>query len=160
MSFIQTLSNRELNIAGTLLLDVIVAVYYFISLSCLPGGWNAEPKLVAPVVIKTIVIAIISATVVFTLINWRKGEEAKDERDYRFESKANSVAYFVLSLCLIVIIGHIAINALIAQNAAHPSIFESALTPSVIVHILLIALIVASVCKAFTQLFLYRRNAF
>ena len=159
MAWLANISNRELNIAATLLIDVGVTVYYLASLVALPGEVDfTSPALIA-VIGKIIIASIVISIVVFSLINWRTGEEIRDERDYRFEAKANNYAYLSLVICIVLILGHVVLNEWMVAFRPDNSWSALPLSPMFIAHLLLGALLIASAIKAVTQLVLYRRYA-
>jgi hypothetical protein len=156
MAFFSDFSNRELNIWATLGLDVGVTVYYFSQLLDMPDGLNGNIAELGGLVVKIIVFSIVFSIIVFGAINAR-GEEKRDERDYRFEAKANKIAYLTLSVCVIFLLGQITINEVgvtfWSSLSAHLP-----LSPIVISHLLLLALLLASTAKALSQMILYRRD--
>lgn len=161
MTFLSNFSNRELNIWSHLLLDVVVAVYYFSAVWTLSGGGLdvnlANIADLARVVGKIITFSIVYAIIVSIIIN-KRGEEPKDERDYRFEAKATGIAYVTLAVCVVLIMSQIFLNELGMAfwnlDRGNPIL----LTPAVTAHLLLISLIVAGAAKTLSQLVLYRRD--
>lgn len=156
MNALATFSNRELNIWATLVLDVGVAIYYFSSVLALPSGTDLHGKAMAGIIGEIIVWSFTYSILVFGYINSR-GEEKKDERDQGFEARANSMAYYVLTCAVVLLIGHVVLNSLFADYEKSLTI-PAMLSPVVIANLLLFALILASMAKALTQLFYYRRG--
>jgi len=149
MTLFSTVSNRELNIWATLILDVVVAVYYFSSIIAMPEVTMAA---LAALIGKIIVFSIVFSIVIFSLINAR-GAKKPDERDYRFETRANAIGYYTLSVGVVLVLGHIVIgNVMPIEQRVDTS------SPVVVANILLFMLILASCAKALSQLFQYRRG--
>lgn len=157
MKFLSNFSNRELNLWATLVLDVGVTVYYFSQVLGMPGGLDANLVELAKLVGKIIIFAIIFGIIVFSIINAR-GQEQLDERDYRFEAKANSIGHGTLVICAVLIIGHIVLNTLGLNYWPSNQKFLLSVSPMAIAHLLLLALILTSSVKAISQLILYRRD--
>lgn len=152
------ISRREANIWGSLAIDLITAVYYFSGLAVVGvAGGLANPALVK-VAFQAVVLAIIVSIVVFTAIRALTPDEPMDERDYRIQARANTAAYYVLTAGVLATIGHLAIYRLVEPilDTEVPAGLGTA--PGLVVHMLLAALIVASVSRSATQLVHYRRG--
>lgn len=155
MISLSNFSNRELNIYATLALDVVVVIYYFSKVWSMSGGLDANLDEMGLLISKIIGFSILYSIVVFSVINFR-GEEKRDERDYRFETMANTIAYGTLFGCVLLIVGIFALNELVDPTGEGYLWYVS---PTVAIHLLLLALLVSSSAKAISQLVLYRRNA-
>jgi hypothetical protein len=110
----------------------------------------------ASLAVSTIVLAIIVSVVVFGVIH-RSGEsEQKDERDYRFELRGNMIGYWGLNGLLILVLAQLVIGELAAAELPGSALIE--LGPLGVGHMILLAMILASVIKVITQLYQYRRS--
>ncbi len=158
MNLLSNFSNRELNIWAHLLIDVGVAAYYYSKVWAISGGGlDANLMELVRVVVKIIIFTIVFAIIIFGAINLR-GEEKPDERDYRIEAKANNIAYITLVIGVVLIMSQLFLNEL---GMAYWNMDQDnfiTLTTVVIGHLLLGALILASVAKSISQLVLYRRD--
>ena len=157
MTFLSNYSNRELNIWANLAINMGVAFYYFSKVWAMSGGLDANMIDLARIVGKIIVFTIVISIIVFGLINAR-GEEKADERDYRFEAKANSIAYVTLIVGVVLVMSQLFLNemGMAYWNIKNEHLLT--LTPVVIGHLLLGALILASSAKSLCQMVLYRRD--
>ena len=152
------MSRREANIWGSLFIDSITAIYYFSGLAAVGlANGLANPGLVK-VAVQAVLLAIIASIIIFTAIRALTPHEPMDERDYRIQAQANTIGYHVLVLGVLATVGHVAIISLVEPifGTERPAAFGT--TPGLVVHLLLVALIVASVGRAATQLFHYRRR--
>ncbi|MDQ2076093.1 hypothetical protein [Marinimicrobium sp. ABcell2] len=148
-------TRREALIWGTLAVDVLVALYYFGSIAAQGlGGELSEPALVG-LVVRTVVLAIVASVVIFGAIHALTRAEPMDERDYRFQARANTVGYYVLAVGVVAVIGHIIMHS-VAGNIGAPTIFRT--SPATVVHLLIVVLVASSVLRAAVQLFHYRRG--
>jgi hypothetical protein len=162
MSFLANLSNREKKLWATLTIDLGAAWLYFSGVYSTSGGFSAPSVEMAAVVIEVMVFSIIAAIIVFGWINYQAGEERADERDYMFSARANSVAYAVLCVCVALTIGSVfrlPDNFFKADSSASiPAALMLEITPMLMAHMLLTALIVSAAAKALVQLYFYRRG--
>ncbi|MBT8147571.1 MAG: hypothetical protein KJN90_12010 [Gammaproteobacteria bacterium] len=158
MNLLDSMSIREKDLWGELLIDVLVALYYFPKVFALmaQGDTMLRGGEMADLVISTIVLAIVVSIVVFGAIH-RKGEaEDRDERDLQFEAQGNLLAFRVLYGFLVLILGQI-----VMWEYFSPSDLDALLTeagPLVVGHMILLAMILTSMVKAAVQLFQYRRS--
>ena len=153
MNYLSAFSNRELNIIAYLLIDLLVATYYFGILLSFQGEIDFASKEMGYLIIRIIVFSIALSIIVVGIINYR-GEAPRDERDHRIESKAITVAYCVLFICIVAVIGNI-----IASSAFQFSVFAIDIKPMVLAHVLLLSLLLSSTVKSVYQMSLYRRGA-
>lgn len=142
-------SHREWQIAATLALDLMIASFYFSGLMSLPAGLAAGAGL-GLLIVKVVVLAVMGAALLFGLLRWRFGALVADERDHHIDAKANGIAYGALSFCIVLLAGQLGLDAL-GLSPWH-------LSPLLCAHLLLMALLLASGCKALVQLYLYRRG--
>lgn len=152
MTLAETMSLRERKLWCELLVDVVIAVYYFSN--ALP--WLAEPDpqfgAITLLIGKSIGLAIVLAIIVFSLAHVGAPEQPSDERDRLFDARGNAIAYFTLLGCVSLMMVQISVSELAPGRA----LFE--ITPMVVVHLLLLCIILSSSVKAIVQLISYRRG--
>ena len=156
MKFLNNYSNRELNMWARLTLDILVSVYFIYKISPLIINYQFYSNelmrdTLVPIIITTVVIAIIYSIIVFGTINTLTKREEKDERDYIYELKSYKISNNIYQISNYLVIGVIIFNALYQENFGE-------LTPQKIAMILLIITLLSSTGKSLTQLFNYRKN--
>ena len=156
MKFLNNYSNRELNMWARLTLDILVSVYFISKISPLIINYQFYSNelmrdTLVPIILTTVVIAIIYSIIVFGTINTLTKREEKDERDYIYELKSYKISNNIYQISNYLIIGVIIFNALYQENFGE-------LTPQKIAMILLIITLLSSTGKSLTQLFNYRKN--
>ena len=156
MQFLNNYSNRELNMWARLTLDILVSVYFISKISPLIINYQFYSNelmrdALVPIILTTVVIAIIYSIIVFGTINTLTKREEKDERDYIYELKSYKISNNIYQISNYLIIGVIIFNALYQENFGE-------LTPQKIAMILLIIALLSSTGKSLTQLFNYRKN--
>ena len=156
MKFLNNYSNRELNMWARLTLDILVSVYFISKISPLIINYQFYSNelmrdALVPIILTTVVIAIIYSIIVFGTINTLTKREEKDERDYIYELKSYRISYYLSHGGILGIICLIVSNALYQENIG-------LLTPPKIAMILLIIALLSSTGKSLTQLFNYRKN--
>ena len=156
MKFLNNYSNRELNMWARLTLDILVSVYFISKISPLIINYQFYSNelmrdALVPIILTTVVIAIIYSIIVFGTINTLTKREEKDERDYIYELKSYKISNNIYQISNYLIIGVIIFNALYQENFGE-------LTPQKIAMILLIITLLSSTGKSLTQLFNYRKN--
>ena len=156
MKFLNNYSNRELNMWARLTLDILVSVYFISKISPLIINYQFYSNelmrdALVPIILTTVVIAIIYSIIVFGTINTLTKREEKDERDYIYELKSYKISNNIYQISNYLIIGIIIFNALYQENFGE-------LTPQKIAMILLIIALLSSTGKSLTQLFNYRKN--
>ena len=149
-------SNRELNMWARLTLDILVSVYFISKISPLIINYQFYSNelmrdALVPIILTTVVIAIIYSIIVFGTINTLTKREEKDERDYIYELKSYKISNNIYQISNYLVIGVIIFNALYQENFGE-------LTPQKIAMILLIITLLSSTGKSLTQLFNYRKN--
>ena len=91
-TFFSNMATRELNLWAELLVEIIIALYYFPGAFRLikEGKWTLEdPGAMIGLIIGTIILAIIAGALISILISiWGKPAK-KDERDYRFSARGS-----------------------------------------------------------------------
>ena len=156
MKFLNNYSNRELNMWARLTLDILVSVYFISKISPLIINYQFYSNelmrdALVPIILTTVVIAIIYSIIVFGTINTLTKREEKDERDYIYELKSYKISNNIYQISNYLIIVVIIFNALYQENFGE-------LTPQKIAMILLIIALLSSTGKSLTQLFNYRKN--
>ena len=156
MKFLNNYSNRELNMWARLTLDILVSVYFISKISPLIINYQFYSNelmrdALVPIILTTVVIAIIYSIIVFGTINTLTKREEKDERDYIYELKSYKISNNIYQISNYLIIVVIIFNALYQENFGE-------LTPQKIAMILLIITLLSSTGKSLTQLFNYRKN--
>ena len=156
MKFLNNYSNRELNMWARLTLDILVSLYFISKISPLIINYQFYSNelmrdALVPIILTTVVIAIIYSIIVFGTINTLTKREEKDERDYIYELKSYKISNNIYQISNYLIIGVIIFNALYQENFGE-------LTPQKIAMILLIITLLSSTGKSLTQLFNYRKN--
>jgi len=156
MKFLNNYSNRELNMWARLTLDILVSVYFISKISPLIINYQFYSNelmrdTLVPIILTTVVIAIIYSIIVFGTINTLTKREEKDERDYIYELKSYKISNNIYQISNYLVIGVIIFNALYQENFGE-------LTPQKIAMILLIITLLSSTGKSLTQLFNYRKN--
>ena len=156
MKFLNNYSNRELNMWARLTLDILVSVYFISKISPLIINYQFYSNelmrdALVPIILTTVVIAIIYSIIVFGTINTLTKREEKDERDYIYELKSYKISNNIFQISNYLVIGVIIFNALYQGNFGE-------LTPPKIAMILLIIAVLSSTGKSLTQLFNYRKN--
>ena len=156
MKFLNNYSNRELNMWARLTLDILVSVYFISKISPLIINYQFYSNelmrdALVPIILTTVVIAIIYSIIVFGTINTLTKREEKDERDYIYELKSYKISNNIFQISNYLVIGVIIFNALYQGNFGE-------LTPPKIAMILLIIAVLSSTGKSLIQLFNYRKS--
>ena len=156
MKFLNNYSNRELNMWARLTLDILVSVYFISKISPLIINYQFYSNelmrdALVPIILTTVVIAIIYSIIVFGTINTLTKREEKDERDYIYELKSYKISNNIFQISNYLVIGVIIFNALYQGNFGE-------LTPPKIAMIFLIIAVLSSTGKSLIQLFNYRKS--
>ena len=155
MSIFTGMSNREQNIWAELGINLAVSSYYFINVYSIPGGVGINSPEMGRIIGTVIIYSIIGSIVLFSAINWKRGEEPEDERDYRFKARANAISYWTLIVCVVALISFILYNG--SDFSYHPlGVIE--FTPLLNANVLLFSLLISSTLGALMQLIHYRRG--
>jgi len=152
MTLGETMSLRERKLWCELLIDVVIAVYYFSH--ALPLLAEPDPQFgaITALIGKCIGLAIVLAIIVFSLAHVDAPEQPSDERDQLFDARGNAIAYFTLLGCVSLMMVQVSVAELAPDRAP----FQ--MTPMVVVHLLLLSVILSSTVKAVVQLISYRRG--
>ena len=139
----------------TLLVDAIVFVIFLkgmttgYSIDSLPAG--ALSSFVIGLIIATVFLHIIIQSVFAARVRLLdREEEIKDERDIRMERKGATYGFYVLSIFLTILIGHIVIqNGLgaVPEIADHRQSFFDFTNPSHLVFALILATFIGDIVK-------------
>ena len=148
-------SNREKNILGAMALDGAVTLYYFSHVMILEGGPDLSSLAMGILVGKTIALSITLAIILQVLINGSKDPEAADERDSVIEGKANSVAYTVLLVAVVIVMGGVLMGRWFDSASSADSFANS---PFFIFHALVLAITASDFARRSAQLVFYRRG--
>ncbi|AWL13093.1 hypothetical protein HMF8227_02641 [Saliniradius amylolyticus] len=147
-------SHKQVSIWTTLIFDALITAFYFTKVLSLPADVTLTSVEMARVLMQVMIIAIVLAIILFSGVHFFTQHDPKDERDYWVDAQATKVAYGVLSLSLVIIIGHTAVAEIFAADLQ--PLFDN---PSMqYAHLLLLALIASSMLRSVTQLILYRRH--
>ncbi|MCF6196495.1 MAG: hypothetical protein L3J50_07300 [Emcibacter sp.] len=152
--FLQDMSNREKSLWSKVLLDVIIALYFFPAVFAMEGGMAANVDEIASLIRTVIVLAIVGSLVIYWLLKAGKAEK-KDERDYQFEARSYLVGYAVMLTAVSIFIGHIILNELTVRLFDFQ--YEDLNSLQIVIYLLL-SLTLAEFFKDATKLFYYRRG--
>ena len=157
MSFLSEMSAREKNLWAELLVDTVVALYYFPNVfSLIAAGKNVLVGFaMAILVVKTIFLAIVISTAAAIILRVWQEPGKEDERDYQFSARGTMIANRALIIFTILIIGQIMMEALLPGRDLQRRIIAA---PLIIAHLLLLSLMLSSTIKSVAQLFFYRRG--
>ena len=158
MEFLRNFSTREKNLWSELLVDLVAAAYYYPKMFSLmqAGDEGLTGAAMTSLIIGTVMVAIFAGVIVSVFLHAQKTPEVADERDLLFRSRGNTVAYFSLVLCIIVIMACVVITEMMPTFARTEGFY--AVTPLVIANLLLVSLFISSVAKVLVQLYSYRRG--
>ena len=158
MEFLNNFSTREKNLWSELLVDVVVALYYFPKMFFMLRAGDAAltGSAMAGLVTSTIIVAIIAGAIVSVFLHMEAKPETVDERDHLFLARGNKVAYIILVACVVAIMGNIVVLEMLPAFARERNWFDP--TPVAIAHLLLVSLVLSSGGKTIIQLLCYRRG--
>ena len=158
MKLLDNMSIREKDLWGELLIDVLVALYYFPKVIALmvQGDAMLRGREMADLVFSTIVLAIVVSIVVFGAIHIKGEAEHRDERDLQFEAQGNLLGFRVLYGFLVLILGQIVLWEYFSPTGIDTLLNEAGTL--VVGHLVLLAMIFTSMVKAAVQLYQYRRS--
>jgi len=155
MNLLSDMSTTEKNLWAELIVDVVVALYYFPKmLSLIRAGDTALIPVMAGVVVISIILAIIVAIAVAILLRAWREPKREDERDRQFSARGTLIAYRALAVFVALIMGQLVFEGLFPGLRGGFAILTK---PLLIAHLLLLSLLLSSAAKSATQLFLYRR---
>lgn len=153
-------STSERNLWAELLIDCLVLVYFVpkawrvFQYADVHTGFGPMGKLVGSTIIFAIVAGI-AVTIIFTILFKDQGHEALDERELSFKLRSYRFAYYVLIVCIFLLLGQIALESFFPGYDTGFSMTEN---PTLMVTYLFISLSLASIFQCSSQLFYYRRG--
>jgi len=158
MKLLENLSIREKGLWAEVLVNALVAVYYFPKAIALMAQGDAllRGREMAGLVTSTIVLAIVMSTIVFGAIHIKGEAEDRDERDLQIEAQGNLLAYRVLCGFLVLILGQIVLWEYFDAAGIGTLLKEAG--SLVVGHMILLTMMFASVIKVAVQLYHYRRG--
>lgn len=156
MKVLDDMSVREKHLWVEVIVDIVVAVYYFPKLFGL--FILGDEALTGPpmfnLIIQTVGLAIILAGIIGVILLRQEKTAPKDEREKQFYARANLIAYRVLLICICGLMGQIVMSEIFAGGRQSFLV----LTPVIIANLLMIAIILAEMSKSVMRLFYYRRG--
>ncbi len=155
MNLFSNYSNRELNIWGELILNIVVCFYFFNGVFQLVPGSDKYAADLAEIIIGVVVIAVVYSIVVFGLINIITKAEAKDEMDRIIDVRSYKMGYIAMDIFVTLIMGHIILNESMGNIV---SIGISEMTPILIAQLLLMTLVASSTVKSLSRLYNYKKG--
>lgn len=155
MKFLSNYSNRELNIWGELVLNILVSLYYFPAVFLLEPGSNEYVEEFAWIVLKIVIFAVTYSIIVFSTISILTKEEKKDERDREFDIRGAWAGYNVLDISVAVVLVLIIVGEMAGDTS---SISVIQMSPIFIAQLLMLVLVVSSMVKSLAKLYYYRKT--
>lgn len=151
-------SVREKNLWFELLLDLAVALYYWPKAFLLMRAGDAAlaGKAMVSLIVSTVFAAIMFSIVLSVLLHAQQKPEPMDERDLAIAARGKVWAGRVLVFGILAIIAQIVLQEMAVPFVSVRNPFQ--LTPLIIAHLLLVALMLASFTSSLTRLFCYRRG--
>lgn len=156
MEIFSSMSVRERNLWGDMLLHIIVAVYFFPKMFALISAGHAgllagAVKLVVTCIIISVVLAVV-ANVVLAILKVDVKPQPRDEREKGFLTRSYLIAYSIVS------IGVFAVMAGIMMSEGNSDTALGVVGTMQVLQWLWALLVVASISRSGTQLFYYRRG--
>jgi len=155
MNLFSNYSNRELNIWGELILNIVVCFYFFNGVFQLVPGSDEYVADLAGIIIGVVLIAVVYSIVVFGLINIITKAEVKDEMDRIIDVRSYKMGYIAMDIFVTLIMGHIILNESMGNIV---SIGISEMTPILIAQLLLMTLVASSTVKSLSRLYYYKKG--
>jgi hypothetical protein len=152
-------SIREKNLWFELLVDVVVALYYYPKAFRLmmAGDQALSGTFMVGLITSTVILAIIVSSVLSVFLHTQTKPEPKDERDRLIEAHSGLLANRVLVGGVLLIMAYVVLQELAGDIARSRALFT--LTPLVIAHLLLVALMLSSMTNSIAKLVSYRRGS-
>ena len=154
MNLFSNYSNRELNIWGELILNIVVCFYFFNGVFQLMPGSDEYAADLAGIIIGVVVIAVVYSIVAFGLINIITKAEAKDEMDRIIDIRSDKMGYIAMSVFVTLIMCFIILTE---SRVSIASIGISEMTRIFIAQLLLMTLVASSTVKSLSRLYNYRK---
>jgi len=155
MNLFSNYSNRELNIWGELILNIVVCFYFFNGVFQLVPGSDKYAADLAEIIIGVVVIAVVYSIVVFGLINIITKAEVKDEMDRIIDVRSYKMGYIAMDIFVTLIMCFIILNESMGNVV---SIGISEMTPILIAQLLLMTLVASSIVKSLSRLYNYKKG--
>jgi hypothetical protein len=149
-------SIREKNLWIEFLVDIGVALYYWPKAFALMRAGDALVRGVGMVdlIINTVMLAIFIGVVLSVFVHTQQKPEPMDERDYLIAARSSVWSGRVLVACIVLIMGYAVIQELGGAVIAGRALLT--LTPLLIAHLLLVALMLSSMTASLLKLYFYR----
>ena len=154
MNLFSNYSDRELNIWGELILNIVVCFYFFNGVFQLTPGSDKYAADLAEIIIGVVVIAVVYSIVAFGLINITTKAEAKDEMDRVIDVRSDKMGSIAMSVFVTLIMCFIILTE---SRGSVTSIGISEMTPIFIAQLLLMTLVASSTVKSISRLYNYRK---
>lgn len=151
------ISTREKNLWVELLVDVIVALYYYPKMFLLitAGDVALTGERMTNLIISTVMLAIFVSVALAALLHDRKEPEPRDERDLIIDNRGSVLFGRLLLACVLAIMAMIVTQQMSIGRRVDWLI---ELSPLVIGHLLLFTLMISSTASSALKLVLYRRG--
>lgn len=148
-------SIRERKIWIEMVVDLVVAVYYFTSVYQLSGWDEITGDEMGRIIRNSIAFAILGSIILNVAFIRSGKDEGKDERDYIIDARSNAFAYYTLFILCCMFIGHI----MLVEGAEFFFSWQSEpLSNPFIMHLIALSLLASSFIKATVQIISYRRG--
>lgn len=141
---------------------LFIAGYYAMGLSHLTGTFATNPQEIVWLWIEVMVVSIVFVIIAFVLLAiYKKKHDADDEigiideRDEEIESKATTLAYFNINLCIMVLLIHVFSQAIFS---GYPFFINVPAVDFLIHGLMFSGLLVEFILRA-TQIYRYRKAA-
>jgi hypothetical protein len=151
-------SIREKNLWFEVIVDVAVAGYYWprVYRLMLAGDDALLGRDMAELITKTILWAITVAIVLGIFLHNQQKPEPMDERYRQIAMRGTQWSKHVLAACVLILMAYVAGMELMPDSMTERNIFT--LTPLLMAHLLLVALMLTSFTDKLVKLFSYRRG--
>jgi hypothetical protein len=145
-------SVREKNLWFELIVDVVVALYYYPKVFKLMLAGSLTGTAMTNLIVSTVVLAIIASAVLAALLHQQQKPEPLDERDFYIDARATLWFARVLVFGVVSVMGWIVLQ----EFNPWPDRALFVMSPLVIAHFLLFSLMLASMTKSILKLLMYR----
>jgi hypothetical protein len=155
-------SIREKDLWFELIVDITVALFYWPQAFRLMAAGDGAMRGDAMVglITSTVVIAIVVSTLLSIFLHTQQKPEPMDERDYMIAARSSLLASRVLVVCLFALIGHLVMSEFSSDTI--PGIqwmgYLPDISPLVIAHLLLVAIMARSFTGTVARLYFYRKG--
>ncbi len=148
------MSNREKTIWANMLLDIIIALYFFPQVFAMKDGIGVNVDEMVGIIGTVIVMAIVGSSIIYWLLDVGK-DEAEDERDHAINAKAHKLGYWSVVVTISFLIGHVVLNETTLELFSYQ--YEE-MNPGQIATYMLFSLVISAFIKDGAKLFFYRRG--